>query len=449
MARLDMHARRQVLVILRDTLNGKTIGGCPVLLTLSVFLAMSSPETALGDFSISDLEGTWHSHGLASGSGPEWTRATVAVDPNGNLTFLSHLNGDGESDPPPDSVMSITPEGVATIAGYGNFRAVMHESKDMLVSTARGCPDNDYELGIIQKAGGTFTTADLQGDWHLHNLIAEPYPGCAHGRFTVDSSGNIIFTSLLACDGDTDLPPDSVMNITSDGVVTNEDDPDFHGVMHPSKDMIVYTSGSTAAGYYELGIVQKAGGPFSTADLQGTWRFEGLASGSDPEWYFGTIDADPNGRLAFLSSLNSNGETDLPPDGVMSITTGGVATIVDDADFHGVMSLSKNMIVFTAGESGEGTYDLGLILRSSFGSAPAICGDVNSDAVVNDVDVCTFRNFLADPNGSFRLPSGQSQCSVVGGPTDCDMADVVVLRRDLAIPPLPPGLSPVCEAVGP
>ncbi len=76
-----------------------------------------------------------------------------------------------------------------------------------------------------------------------------------------------------------------------------------------------------------------------------------------------------------------------------------------------------------------------------------ICGDVNDDGVVDVSDISFFRTHLADPNGR-RLPVvGQSKCSVRGGPTDCDILDLVVLRRALRIPSLPPLVAPICEAV--
>jgi hypothetical protein len=74
------------------------------------------------------------------------------------------------------------------------------------------------------------------------------------------------------------------------------------------------------------------------------------------------------------------------------------------------------------------------------------CGDVNDAGRVDDLDIDTYRDFLVDPNGSPLSTAGQSKCSVIGSPTDCDIADVVVLRRALATPSRPPGIAEVCEA---
>lgn len=74
------------------------------------------------------------------------------------------------------------------------------------------------------------------------------------------------------------------------------------------------------------------------------------------------------------------------------------------------------------------------------------CGDVDDDGWVGNFDIETYRHFLADPNGNPLPIAGLSKGSVIGGPTDCDIADVVVLRRALATPSHPPGIAPVCEA---
>ncbi|MFQ5513435.1 MAG: hypothetical protein ACE5FG_03280 [Myxococcota bacterium] len=78
-----------------------------------------------------------------------------------------------------------------------------------------------------------------------------------------------------------------------------------------------------------------------------------------------------------------------------------------------------------------------------------ICGDVNGDSRPDLDDVAALRVFLADPVGSPLSSSGTMRCSVIGGPDDCDMANVVVMRRSLSSPPLPPGWSQICPAASP
>ncbi|MFQ5514846.1 MAG: PKD domain-containing protein [Myxococcota bacterium] len=113
-----------------------------------------------------------------------------------------------------------------------------------------------------------------------------------------------------------------------------------------------------------------------------------------------------------------------------------------------------------------GTYKVQLVVVDADGSRDAIaqsitvgspllacqglCGDVNGDGLIDPNDVDTYRAFLADPIGSALPSAGETRCSVIGGPDDCDIADVVVLRRFLAEPSQPPGIDPVCAAaIGP
>ncbi|MFQ5515559.1 MAG: hypothetical protein ACE5FG_14160 [Myxococcota bacterium] len=78
-------------------------------------------------------------------------------------------------------------------------------------------------------------------------------------------------------------------------------------------------------------------------------------------------------------------------------------------------------------------------------SAGPPCGDVNADDELTREDVTRLRRSLA---GAEPLtPAGLSRCNVIGGSGDCDMADVVVLRRQLEAC-LRPGAQPLCEATG-
>lgn len=75
---------------------------------------------------------------------------------------------------------------------------------------------------------------------------------------------------------------------------------------------------------------------------------------------------------------------------------------------------------------------------------PALCGDVDVDLSLAAGDVHLYRRHLADPAGAPWPPQAVARCSVIGGPADCDLADVAVLRRHLA--GLPPAPRPVCSA---
>ena len=87
-----------------------------------------------------------------------------------------------------------------------------------------------------------------------------------------------------------------------------------------------------------------------------------------------------------------------------------------------------------------------------FPTCSTICGDVNDDGSVSLADVLPYRHSLSDPSGAALTPGGQSKCAVVPivpGESSCDVLDLVVLRRSLEVPALPPGRAPVCTLVAP
>ena len=75
-------------------------------------------------------------------------------------------------------------------------------------------------------------------------------------------------------------------------------------------------------------------------------------------------------------------------------------------------------------------------------------GDVTLDAAITVSDAAAIRRHLADPVGRPLSLEGKARCSVIGRATDCDVRDVVVLRRQLEPAPLPPAIQPVCGSVG-
>jgi hypothetical protein len=73
------------------------------------------------------------------------------------------------------------------------------------------------------------------------------------------------------------------------------------------------------------------------------------------------------------------------------------------------------------------------------------CGDVNEDGVFDPNDPAALRLHLADPSGGVLTADGLARCAVIGDPVGCSIRQVVVMRRALQEPPLPPGLAPVCD----
>jgi hypothetical protein len=76
---------------------------------------------------------------------------------------------------------------------------------------------------------------------------------------------------------------------------------------------------------------------------------------------------------------------------------------------------------------------------------PERCGDVDGDRILGAGDPVDLRSFLAALD-SLVAPNN---CSVRGGPFDCDVVDLVVLRRELEGGALPPGVQDVCASLDP
>jgi cyclophilin family peptidyl-prolyl cis-trans isomerase len=60
------------------------------------------------------------------------------------------------------------------------------------------------------------------------------------------------------------------------------------------------------------------------------------------------------------------------------------------------------------------------------------CGDLNADARLDAADVARLRAHLVRPLALPLTPGEAGRCSVIGGATDCNLADATVLRRRLA-----------------
>jgi hypothetical protein len=211
---------------------------------------------------------------------------------------------------------------------------------------------NGYDLVLIQKAGGTFTTSDLAGTWNLHSLTSGDGPqwtGWYYGTINFNNSGNGTISGTDS-DGGTDINDPVSATIDNNGVVSSLSNPSFHGVMSQDKNLIVATMNDGGGGGYNLIIGQRAGGSFTTSDLAGTWNFHGITSGDAPQWngwFYGQVLADASGNLSFISYLDSDGDPSLPDAGPLAISSDGIVTDASSPSFHGKMSLGTDLIVAT------------------------------------------------------------------------------------------------------
>jgi hypothetical protein len=85
-------------------------------------------------------------------------------------------------------------------------------------------------------------------------------------------------------------------------------------------------------------------------------------------------------------------------------------------------------------------------VRSTLGTDPVFCGDVNLDRFLDASDIQSVRASLADPAGMPLSAGGQRRCPVLGETGGCGLADLTVLRRAVEGPGLAPGIAQLCAA---
>lgn len=221
-------------------------------------------------YALSDMAGTWNYVGLISGDDPAqtpgWYWASFTFNDTGTATSASPITDSlGNSSYTPSGVtLSLGSDGTFSFPNPIPGSGFMNRNKNMTVSVvtmAPGAADavKGYNLQIGIKAGGSFTTADLAGDWVGHGLTSgdEPqYTGWGHGKMTIDASGNVTWTEVTRSNGDSTLPPAAAFSLSSEGILSITGMPSVHGVMTQDKRTLVFTMDDGGGGY-GLSIMQK------------------------------------------------------------------------------------------------------------------------------------------------------------------------------------------------
>ena len=236
-------------------------------------------------------------------------------------------------------------------------------------------PDN-YLLMIMQKAGsgGTFSLSDLTGTWNYHGLVSgdapQHHPGWYHGRLDIDAYGNVNQDQgdYIDSDGNTIPPANSILNIASDGIVT--DQADSHGAMNLGKDLIVITKSDTG---FHLQVLQKQVGiTFYQSDFEGKWNNHCVISGDTQwlGWERGILRFDTNGVFGFILYESSDPNRTAVPI-AFNISSTGVVTGSSNVPgtFHGAMNPGKDLIVGTINDV-RGGYKLCVLQRAVSGVTP-------------------------------------------------------------------------------
>jgi len=144
-------------------------------------------------YQMSDLEGTWYVHSLASGPGtPWWQHGSLTVGADGSFqgmlreykSALEELAGR----------FQIDPNGVVTVKGLPDFTTGhMDSGKNVIVMVdtwTTGYPGTT-ELKIFTRQAKSYSTADLAGRWYRCALVSGPgAPWWEYGPIDIKADGS-------------------------------------------------------------------------------------------------------------------------------------------------------------------------------------------------------------------------------------------------------------------
>ena len=223
---------------------------------LGIFVKRTDTE-----FSDADFEGKWIGHFISSSSsgGEGWQRIEMTAESNGEFTLGYMENSDEETGTIGETAtFSITSEGIVTLSEEESLEGIMSPDKQLILLTDGYSEGGDPQLAVLVKQEGTFTAADLEGDWKIHAVYSsdevEDWEGWERGDVAIDDAGNLTFEGT---DSDqVNQEGDATLSIDADGVVTCEDN-SFKGIMSPDKTILVFTAGGSGGDNPRLTVAVK------------------------------------------------------------------------------------------------------------------------------------------------------------------------------------------------
>jgi len=311
-------------------------------------LACSVLATAARAYETADLAGPWRFHTIASGPGqPWWERAWGTISPSGAFAG-SAVDSQGDSSGVAGS-FAVSPSGIVTVGGLGTLRGALDAGRTVMVATDTwtGFGAGTTELRVGVKSVSPHLTSDLVGDWEIHSLASGPgAPWWQRGRIAVAADG-AFSGSFTEIDGSTEGVA-GAFTLSSDGVLSLVGSPTARGALDAAHRVMVMASTWTgfAAGTADLTVGVRVAGPYTTAELAGTWELHTLASGPGaPDWSRGSIVIGADGAFSG-SILGSDGGTNLV-NGTFALSASGVLTRAGYAAARGALDARRSVWVMT------------------------------------------------------------------------------------------------------
>jgi hypothetical protein len=201
-----------------------------------------------GTFTTADLAGTWYGHYLAVGDGANmniWMYDNEQIDANGVSTMSSIVKSTGSVSGTETKTYIIANDGTITVAG-STLHGQMNSDKNLIVFTISST-NGSYFMGVLVKAGATFTQADLAGNWVAHALAARDTGNrWGYATLNIDSTGNFPVSPWTVSSG-LNLLESGQLVISSGGIVTVTGVSDVHGVLSADKNVLII-AGNTNSG---------------------------------------------------------------------------------------------------------------------------------------------------------------------------------------------------------
>lgn len=320
-----------------------------VTVTVSGASVTGQSFAAAATYAPADLAGSWEIHDLASGPGaPWWYRGRAAIAADGSFTG-SFLDSGGGSEAASGTFGLSTP-GELTLSVNASARGAMDLHRTVMAFTATwaGGSPGTTELAVALKAAGSYAAADLAGTWESSSLATGPgAPWWERARVLVAADGS--FTASTAeSDGTTGsiTAPAGTVVLSADGILTGSGE--FRGAMDAGKTVMAITDTWTTGspGTTEMKLWVRVGASYSLADLAGTWKGFGIASGSDEPWWE-RLDLAVAADGSWSSSAAYSDGSGSTATGSLAIDSGGVVSIAGRTSFRGVMDAGKTVIVAT------------------------------------------------------------------------------------------------------
>jgi hypothetical protein len=314
----------------------------PVLTTQLVVFTKSQ-----GAYATSALAGTWDLSALATGAdAPYWSRGSLNVQSNGNFSG-SVTDSDGAVDNVAGK-LAVSSSGVVTCVTSQcplEFSGAMDSGKTFMAVTYTW-ESGTTELLLATKRAPSYAQADLAGTCESNDMASVPaFPWWGRGTLTIQPGG-ATSGAITGSDGRVDQLS-FTLKLAGNGAITCTSGCDTapRGALDSGKTIATVTYTDDGGAAHLMVLVRKAAS-YAQSNLTGTWHLNALSSGAEaPLWTRGTLVVQAGG--AFSGTLANSTGPDENAAGVLTLSAGGLATVVGDPTLRCALDAGKTVMVCT------------------------------------------------------------------------------------------------------